>query len=180
MDRQYSAKSVSDKGTLYQLKQVVNRTSFGKEPKHNMKATEDFIEVVLYSHILAAAKECSDNSPNMSCDEIAKQIVERFVKITIPSFDDDETPISDENTSYSEPTDSQPASSQLANSSQNTEENHSDSVHSYAIDLLSTALFWHAFHDAIRKVMVTGLFVTGNSWQPFFGRKSIIIMLTKL
>ena len=87
----------------------------------------------------------------MSCDETAKQIVERFVKITIPSFDDDETPISDENSSHSEPTDSQPASSQHSNSSQNTEENQSDLVHSYAINLLSTALFWHAFHDAIRE-----------------------------
>jgi len=35
-----------DKGTLFQLKQVINRTSFGKIPKHNMKAAEDFLHVV--------------------------------------------------------------------------------------------------------------------------------------
>ena len=80
VDRQYSTKSACDKGTLYQLKQVVNRTSFGKEPKHNIKATEDFMEVVLYSHILAAANECSGSS-GMSCEEVAKWIVSTFVYI---------------------------------------------------------------------------------------------------
>ena len=88
VDRQYSIKSASNKGTLYQLKQVVNQTSFGKEPKNNMKATEDFLEVVLCSHILAAAKECSEG-PNISCGETANRIVERFVKISIPSFNKD-------------------------------------------------------------------------------------------
>jgi len=88
MDRQYSTKSASDKGTLYQLKQVVNWTSFDKEPKNNMKATEDFLEVLLCSHILAAAKECSEG-PNISCGETANRIMEIFVKITIPSFNKD-------------------------------------------------------------------------------------------
>ena len=54
-----------------------------------MKATDDFIEVVLYSHILAVAKECTSSS-NMTCDKVAKRIVERFVKIAIPSFNEDE------------------------------------------------------------------------------------------
>lgn len=56
IDRQYSYKSVADKGTLCQLKELVNRTSFGKDSKHNMKASEDFLEVVVYGHVVAAAK----------------------------------------------------------------------------------------------------------------------------
>jgi len=48
-----------------------------------MKASEDFLEVVLYAHILAAAKECS-GSAGMSCEELAKWIVTRFVKMTVP------------------------------------------------------------------------------------------------
>jgi len=46
-NRLYSTSSSNDWGTLFQLKQLVDRTSFGKEPNHNMKATEDFLCVVL-------------------------------------------------------------------------------------------------------------------------------------
>ena len=56
-NRFYSTTSPNDKGTLFHLKQVINRTSFGKLPKHNMKAAEDFLEVVLRPHVVSAAKQ---------------------------------------------------------------------------------------------------------------------------
>ena len=82
-ERLYSTSSSNDWGSLFQLKQLVNRTSFGKEPKHNMKATEDFLCVVLFSHIIAAADVCMDQLSSDNCNEIAKVLVKQFVKINL-------------------------------------------------------------------------------------------------
>ena len=89
-----------------------------------MKATEDFLCVVLFSHIIAAANVCINEMSSgqagsqVNCNEIAKQLVKRFVKI---SFKGGQTTVPD------------------------------DSVYAYATDLLSICLLWHGFHDAIRE-----------------------------
>ena len=49
--RFYSNKSATDKGTLFQLKNLINRTSVPADPKDNMQATEDFFELVLVAHM---------------------------------------------------------------------------------------------------------------------------------
>jgi len=113
----YSTSSSNDWGQLKQL--VDNHTTFGKEPKHNMKASEDFLCVVLFSHIVAAANVCMDQLlSNLShdCNEIVKLLVKQFVKINL-----------------------QEQESTLPG----------DSVYAYATDLLSTCLLWHGFHDAM-------------------------------
>ena len=53
----YTLKSVSDKGTLYQLRNVVNRKNVGEDPTKDMNAHEDFFNLVTKSHALAAAME---------------------------------------------------------------------------------------------------------------------------
>ena len=109
------------------MKELVHRTSFGKEPKNNMKATEDFLDVVLTAHILAAARELQSGSTTLpSCKDLAKQIVSRFVTISIPSTN----------------TDSDDSTAAAQNSS-------NDSVFAYAVDVLSMCLIWHAFRDAV-------------------------------
>ena len=45
-----------DKSTLYQLKNLLNRSAVPKDPGNNKKATEDFMEVVLTSFVIVAAK----------------------------------------------------------------------------------------------------------------------------
>jgi len=44
-----------DKGSLFQLKNSINRTNVPTDPKNNMNAAEAFFEDALASHILAAA-----------------------------------------------------------------------------------------------------------------------------
>lgn len=46
-----------------------------------MKAFEDFLLVVLCSHLIAAAKVISPE--NLTCIEMANKIVSKFVKISI-------------------------------------------------------------------------------------------------
>jgi len=84
-DRFYAV-TPHDKGTLFQLKQVINRTSFGKVPKHNMKAAEDFLNVVLCAHVTTAAEQVIKDSSIVSPD--CKVIAESIVNITIPTSGD--------------------------------------------------------------------------------------------
>ena len=53
----YSERSAGDHGTLYQLRNRLNRTNVAKKPKNDMNACEDFIEIVTSGHIVAAALE---------------------------------------------------------------------------------------------------------------------------
>ena len=115
----YSGGLPTDKGTLLQMKLLVNRSSYGA--KYNMKNTEDFLETVLNAHILTAAKQLmpADNLL-IDCNVVANALVEKFVKISLPS---------------DEPSTSPP---------------FHDFVQAYVTDFLTIGLLWHGFHDAIR------------------------------
>ena len=47
--------SAADKGTLQQLKHLINRTNVPARPKKNMNAAEDFMQVVVIGHVAALA-----------------------------------------------------------------------------------------------------------------------------
>jgi len=59
----FSKKSSIEKGTLYQLKNLLHRTGVPNDPGDNMKAAEDFLLVVLHSHVIAAAKTILSSTP---------------------------------------------------------------------------------------------------------------------
>ena len=73
-----------EKGTLYNLRNLINRTSIPKKPETAMNATEDFYLVVLHAHILAAAHTIQQNSCNLhTTTSLAKEIVDAFIDINI-------------------------------------------------------------------------------------------------
>lgn len=47
--------SAMDKGTLQQLKHLINRTNLPQKPKNNMNAADDFVKVVVIGHVSALA-----------------------------------------------------------------------------------------------------------------------------
>ena len=153
-NRFYSAKSPNDKGTLFHLKQVINRTSFGKIPKHNMKAAEDFLEVSLCAHVVSAAKQVMKTVDVLGdCKAVAKAIVEQFVRVSLPSPEQIFCP----------PTDDSEVS--LPSAEQASCPPTDDSVYNYATDFLTLGLLWHGFHDAIRsgdgdRIMIYWKFLT--------------------
>lgn len=53
----YSARSCSQQGTLYQLRNCTKRTNVVKTPIDGFDACEDFLVLVLHSHIVVAAME---------------------------------------------------------------------------------------------------------------------------
>ena len=112
---------------------MVHRSSVGADPSKNMKAFEDFLLVVLSAHLIVAAKVIS--SENLTCTEIAKEIVSKFVKISIPTIES----MSDSNQTTA------------ASQASNTSPLHTSTANLYAIDLVTLGLLWHGFHDAIKE-----------------------------
>lgn len=101
----YSYCSSSEGGTLYQLRNAINRRNVVNDPKKNMNACEEFFLNVSDAHILTAAMtefEMStvDESPKkllplMSLNSLqrresllseAKHIVDKYVDISFGSF----------------------------------------------------------------------------------------------
>lgn len=126
--RLYRTSSAKEKGTLFQLRQLIHRTSVHANPKDGMNATEDFLEVLLEGHILAAS--CSiagvtsvtdftkEVAAQHSITSLADEIVKSFVQ---PFF-------------FS--TGSSP---------------EGDHVHKYSCDVLILALTWYSLRDAVRE-----------------------------
>ena len=94
------------------------------DPADNMKGTEDFLLVVLYSHIVAAANVilCDKDHPT-DVKAVSQSIKKRYVKITLPS------------TSSKSPT---PVKAK-------------DQVCVNAMEVLTLGLWWYNFYDSIRE-----------------------------
>ena len=65
---------------------MLNRTAVPVDPGDNMKASEDFLLVVLHSHVIAAAKAVLSGKRAEDAASLAKSIVDRYVCIIIPSI----------------------------------------------------------------------------------------------
>ena len=117
-------KSGQETGTMYQVKNLLNRTSVPLDPKKNMNASEDFLLLLLHAHVIAAAKGILsyDFTESESLTYVARSIVNSHVLLP-ESFPD------------------QPAQ----------EQDQVDGVNLYARELLTLSLVWHFFHDATRE-----------------------------
>ena len=81
--RLFSKKSGCDKGTLYQLKNVIHRTSVPSDPEDNMNAAEDFMQTVLEGYIVGAANELMGSKWEGTLPDLAEKIVENYVRILV-------------------------------------------------------------------------------------------------
>ena len=68
-----------EKGTLIQIKNSINRSSVPDDPKKNMKAVEDFMEVVLSAHVIIAANTVLCEKPDLSIEDLSHEIIQKFV-----------------------------------------------------------------------------------------------------
>ncbi len=138
--RLYHVSSGKDGGTLYQLRNLINRCNVVKKPKKNVTACEEFFQLVLEVHILSAAMEVfgmtsiedepssplfppgsAGRSPQARKDiflQGIREVVDRFVDVSFPA----PTPASND-----------------------------DHVQSYAREVLSLGLLFLEFTDAIRE-----------------------------
>ena len=107
----YSPKSAAEKGTLYQLRNQLNRSNVVVDPSRDFNACDDFFHQIVHSHIVAAALKMlrmsnMDDIPSRDAldspedvwmlpiterrdalRKVCKQLVDSFVKF---SFNDDQ------------------------------------------------------------------------------------------
>lgn len=84
--RLYSTSSTAEKGTMYQLKNLINRSAVPLDPQDNMKAAEDFLLLLLHAHVIEAQNTISSVIQSESVMYIAKAIVNNYV--LLPSIGD--------------------------------------------------------------------------------------------
>ena len=64
---------------MYQLRNVINRTAVPSDPSSNMKASEDYLLLLLHAHVIAAAKHVLSSDPNTSFENLVQSIVDLVV-----------------------------------------------------------------------------------------------------
>lgn len=95
------------------------------DPGDNMKATEDFLLVVLHSYVVAAAKFILSTEPKPAdVATLSGRIVDMFVSIDTPCT-----------TSFFNEANVKKA----------------DTVRIYAMELMTLGLLWHNFHDSVKE-----------------------------
>ena len=136
--RLYRKGTSVEKGTLLQLKNVLNRTSVPSDPKNNVNACEDFLEVVLIGHVITAAlsyfsMESVDSVPSL--DLIPGDIQEQSPEIRHSVLFHHMNRIIDK----------------FVNMKLGEADNNRDGIYSYAVQVLSLGLLHAEFVDGIRE-----------------------------
>ena len=126
---------------MYQLRNLINRTSVPSDPTTNMNAAEDFLLLLLHAHTVAAANAILSYNPTDSATELASYIVVNYVSLPAEI-----SPCQ----SHISPDQSYEDCNSPDQSSQDPPKCE-DGVHRYGIELLSLSLIWHGFHDSIRE-----------------------------
>ena len=116
-----SQQSSADKGTLWQLRKLLNRTAVPSEPKANVKGAEDFLRIVLTGYTIIAARAILSASQISDVEELSKRIV-KFCTID-----------------------------RIGHHPQSTPSDGCDCVLVYSKEVITLGLMWLGFNDAIKE-----------------------------
>ena len=84
--RLYSKASTAERGTMFQLRNLINRSAVSPNPDKNMKASEDFLLLLLNAHVVAAAKKLCEYDMNItSVQWAAKSIINTYLLLPTSS-----------------------------------------------------------------------------------------------
>lgn len=173
----YNASSSQDHGTLYQLKNLIDRRNVKTHPKEDFRACDDFFVLVVQGHVLAAAMKVlevetltempkdaefdwmlSDQERKIKLEKICNTIIDKFIKVGYESY---EGVASDKETRQeSEASDESDKESQMETDDESGDEETDDeqsqqevddSVFEYATDLLSLGMLYLEFRDAVKE-----------------------------
>lgn len=143
----YSKQSSTEMGTLYQLKNTINRTNVPSDPKDNLNACEDFLGVVLEAHIVAAAKTILLSTQYGSVSDLAASVVNNYLRIDLPKPQLPQT--------------QQPAAGRSRGRGRRRRRGTRqaarqqpvpvDGIYIYGTEVLTLGLLWLGFNDAIKE-----------------------------
>ena len=142
----YDVGSGREHGTLYQLRNKINRTDVVKNPKSNFNACDDFLEIVVNAHVVSAALATLKMS-NLE-DQPSASV------IGIPSSENLWTYPNDERKAILRSV-CEKIVNNFINFSFNTPQTNRgevhDEIHNYACNFLSLGCFYLAYKDAIKE-----------------------------
>ena len=119
--------SAAEKGTLWQLCNLLGRSAVMLDPSRNVKVAEDFLTLILHAHVITAAETLSEKSSEpLKLEELAQDIVASFVASFVTLRHSTQTPTS--------------ATSTV-----------DDGILVYAKEVMTLSLIWHVFHDSIQE-----------------------------
>lgn len=138
-------RSAGDRGTLYQLRNLIHRSNVPSVPKKDFNACEDFIDTVISSHIVAAAMatfqlESTSDTPRDSVLKDADQVWMKGKEERKAILEEMCMQVFDKFISLS-----------FGTTSSNYVHTAGDGVSSYCIQLLRIGCLYMEFADAIRE-----------------------------
>lgn len=83
---------------MYQLRNLINRTSIPSDPEKDMNADEDFMLLLVHAHVVAAANMLQSINPSDAVADLAKKIVVNYIHL--PRIDGGPTEPCDDMGSY--------------------------------------------------------------------------------
>ena len=86
----YNTKAAPEPRTLYHLWNRTNRTGVTVHPEKNVKASEDYLSLVLHGHVIAAAKELLSQRRLDEINDLAVTFVDKYV--SLPRANDSTVP----------------------------------------------------------------------------------------
>ena len=75
----YNPGSSLEKGTMRQLRNVINRTNVPLDPQKNMNAAKDFMMLLLHAHVIVAAETVHTLNATESVTNLANTVIANFV-----------------------------------------------------------------------------------------------------
>lgn len=188
----YNTSSSKDHGTLYQLKNLINRKNVKTHPKDDFRACDDFFVLVVKCHILAAAMEilnidsldeipegaeCDwilpDEDRKIKLERFCNKLIERFVKLGL--LEDKKPDTNDAEGDKMESDDESEANDDHESESDTDSENESeqksvtdDGVLQYAKDLISLGLLYLEYRDGVKEGDGIRVVCCWKFWLPLF------------
>ena len=80
--RLYNTKSTREMGTMYQLRNLIGRNVVPSDPEKNMNDAEDFMLLLVNTHVVQAARVLQLDNPVSSVTALAGTIVDKFVHLS--------------------------------------------------------------------------------------------------
>ncbi len=66
---------------MYQLRNLIHRSSVPSDPQNNMNSAEDFLLLLLHAYVVAAADMIQQFNPAESVSDLARSIITNFVRL---------------------------------------------------------------------------------------------------
>ena len=160
MNNLYKEDSFCQKGTLKQLQNLLQRHKVPKEVKKDFRAVNDFIQLLVDSHIIAAALEFfgmdsleSEPTKNKSPSTLEKSDKLKFIKRTVGRFVDKYVlNFAAESSTILQPSNTQSQTKgQGSRGEEDQKKEADDGVFNYACRLLSYGLLSRDFQDGTKE-----------------------------